>query len=62
MLSTDRDLRFNLSHSGEFAVFAVARDREVGVDVERVRADADLEVLRLQGVDRASGAKPGGRT
>ena len=32
-----RALRFSLSHSGELALLAVARDREVGVDLERVR-------------------------
>ena len=32
-------LRFNLSHSDGVAVYAVARDREVGVDVERIRPD-----------------------
>ena len=31
-------LRFNLSHSDGVALFAVARGREVGVDVERVSA------------------------
>lgn len=30
-------LEFNLSHSGELALLAVARDRPVGVDVEQVR-------------------------
>jgi 4'-phosphopantetheinyl transferase len=30
---------FNLSHSGEVAVIAVAREREVGVDVEFMRPD-----------------------
>jgi len=30
-------LEFNLSHSGELGVLAVARDRPVGVDVEQVR-------------------------
>jgi 4'-phosphopantetheinyl transferase len=29
-------LRFNLAHSGDLALIAVARGREVGVDVERV--------------------------
>ena len=32
-------LRFNMSHSHGVALFAVARDRELGVDVEHVRAD-----------------------
>lgn len=30
-------LRFNLSHSNQLALLAIARDREVGVDVEYVR-------------------------
>ena len=38
-------LRFNLAHSGEVALVAVARDRDVGVDVERVRPDADRWAL-----------------
>jgi len=37
-------LTFNLSHSDNVAVFAFARDREVGVDVETVRV--------LEGADR----------
>ena len=32
-------VRFNLSHSGEIALLAVSRDRELGIDVERIRAD-----------------------
>lgn len=36
-------LHFNLSHSGAMVVFAVACDREVGVDVERVREDVDVD-------------------
>jgi 4'-phosphopantetheinyl transferase len=38
-------LAFNLSHSGPLALVAVARDREVGVDVERVRPERDLLAL-----------------
>jgi 4'-phosphopantetheinyl transferase len=30
------DLRFNLSHSGNAALYAVTRNREIGVDVERI--------------------------
>jgi 4'-phosphopantetheinyl transferase len=39
------DLRFNLSHSGERAVIAVARGREVGVDIEELRTLDDPEGL-----------------
>jgi 4'-phosphopantetheinyl transferase len=38
-------LAFNLSHSGHLALVAVARDRDVGVDVERVRPERDLLAL-----------------
>jgi len=38
-------LAFNLSHSGHLALVAVARDREVGVDVERVKPERDLLAL-----------------
>jgi 4'-phosphopantetheinyl transferase len=38
-------LRFNLAHSGDVALVAVAQDRDVGVDVERVRPDADRWAL-----------------
>jgi len=33
------EIQFNMSHSHGVALFAVARDRELGVDVEHVRAD-----------------------
>jgi 4'-phosphopantetheinyl transferase len=32
-------LRFSLSHSGDVVAYAFARDREVGIDVERMRPD-----------------------
>jgi 4'-phosphopantetheinyl transferase len=35
----DGTIRFNLSHSGGEALYAVARGREVGVDIERIRPD-----------------------
>ena len=31
------DLRFNLSHSGEMALYAMTRHRDVGIDIERIR-------------------------
>lgn len=39
------ELRFNLSHSGRYAVVAVTRGREVGVDVERLRRISDAEAI-----------------
>lgn len=39
------DLGFSLSRSGDVALVAVTRGRPVGVDVERIRADADLSDL-----------------
>ena len=41
--SGGRNLRFNLSHSHSMVLVAVAADREVGVDVERVRQLANWE-------------------
>jgi 4'-phosphopantetheinyl transferase len=41
----DHHLEFNLSHSGDFALIAVAQERKVGVDVERIRSDMELESI-----------------
>jgi 4'-phosphopantetheinyl transferase len=41
----DRAIEFNLSHSGDWAVLAVAVDRAVGVDIERIKPMADLAKL-----------------
>jgi 4'-phosphopantetheinyl transferase len=41
------DLRFNLSHSGPWAVVALARGIEVGVDVEVARHPPPLEVAGI---------------
>jgi 4'-phosphopantetheinyl transferase len=59
-----RVLRFNLAHSGEWLLFALARDRELGVDVEHHRTMRDAlliarrffappEVAALQALDPA---------
>lgn len=34
-----RDVQFNVSHSGELALIAVARRRRLGVDLERIRSE-----------------------
>jgi len=38
-------LKFNLAHSGELAIYAITLIGDIGVDIERVRADIDLEEL-----------------
>jgi len=37
------NLQFNVSHSEELALIAFTRSREIGVDVERVQPDSDVE-------------------
>lgn len=47
-LAPDQDptkLRFNLTHSHDLAILAVASDREVGVDVELLRDNIEFESL-----------------
>ncbi|MBV8453661.1 MAG: 4'-phosphopantetheinyl transferase superfamily protein [Deltaproteobacteria bacterium] len=37
--SSTTDLRFNLSHSADAALYAIARGRELGVDIESIRPE-----------------------
>jgi 4'-phosphopantetheinyl transferase len=41
----DDNLRFNLSHTEGVTVFALARHRQVGIDVERIRKDTNAMEL-----------------
>jgi 4'-phosphopantetheinyl transferase len=38
-------IRFNMSHSQDVALYAVTRDREVGIDVEFIRHDLGVEQI-----------------
>jgi 4'-phosphopantetheinyl transferase len=49
----DEGLRFNMSHSHGEALFALARDRELGVDVEYIRADFASEDIARRFFSRA---------
>ena len=40
---TSSGVRFNLSHSADLALIAIARDVEVGVDLEEMKPRADLD-------------------
>ena len=39
------DVTFNVSHSGGIALLAFARRKEIGIDVEQVREDFDVEAI-----------------
>jgi len=41
----NKDLRFNLSHSGEFCLVALSYGKEMGVDVEKIRDEVAVEDL-----------------
>lgn len=44
----DSDLRFNVSHSDDIAVYAFSRGREIGIDVEAVRMIPDADDIAAQ--------------
>ena len=44
-LLADNPLRFNLSHSGDLAVCAIAERSEIGIDIERVRTIENIEAI-----------------
>lgn len=41
----DHGLAFNVSHSGDLALLAFTRHRQIGVDVERIRHDFDTAAI-----------------
>jgi 4'-phosphopantetheinyl transferase len=43
--SAGSDVSFNVSHSGGIALLGFTRRREIGVDVEQLRRDSDLDAI-----------------
>lgn len=41
-------LSFNLSHSGSMALYAITRNREIGIDIERIRSEVEHEEITKQ--------------
>lgn len=39
------DVRFNVSHSGELAAFGFAQGRQIGIDVEMIRRDVEVDEI-----------------
>jgi 4'-phosphopantetheinyl transferase len=48
ILLEDGPIRFNVSHSDNLVLVAVAREREVGIDVERIRENTALEEIAIR--------------
>jgi 4'-phosphopantetheinyl transferase len=46
-------VQFNVSHSGEIALYALTLHRQIGVDVEQVRTLTDLDALAKRNFSRA---------
>lgn len=44
-LPQEQALQFNVSHSGELALYGFSTDAEIGVDIERVRTMGDMEEM-----------------
>jgi 4'-phosphopantetheinyl transferase len=41
----DSDVEFNVSHSGEWVVLAFGRNRNIGVDVEKIKREMDVRAI-----------------
>jgi 4'-phosphopantetheinyl transferase len=44
-LARERDVRFNVSHSNDQVLLAFSYSREVGIDVERIRPEVNIEEI-----------------
>jgi 4'-phosphopantetheinyl transferase len=56
LASPGASLRFNLSHSGDLTLVAIAQEQEVGVDVEQIEPRRDLLALARRALMPAEAA------
>jgi 4'-phosphopantetheinyl transferase len=56
-LATEEAIDFNLSHSNDYALIAIARGRRVGIDVERMRKGISSFVIAQQYFSKAEVAE-----
>lgn len=56
-LVSNEGIDFNIAHSGDYALIAVANGRKVGVDVERVRKGISSQVIARQYFSKAEVAE-----
>jgi 4'-phosphopantetheinyl transferase len=45
LLQPSSDVRFNISHSDNYALLAFTRSREIGVDIEKIKPEVEAEKL-----------------
>lgn len=43
--AADAGVAFNVSHSGDWVVLAFGRNRQVGVDIEKIRRDVEVQAI-----------------
>jgi 4'-phosphopantetheinyl transferase len=55
-LAHEADWHFNVAHSGDYALLAIANGYEVGVDIEKFRASAELASLARMVLSRSETA------
>ncbi|OYV49866.1 MAG: hypothetical protein B7X10_01615 [Burkholderiales bacterium 21-58-4] len=56
-LSCGADWHFNIAHSGDYALLAIARGHEVGVDIEKFRALTELASLARMVLSQSEAAQ-----
>lgn len=54
---TDSKLEFSLSHSNQFALIAITQERKIGVDVEHIRTEIELEHIASRNFSKSENSE-----